>query len=234
MKKQTFTLIELLIVIAIISILAGMLMPALGKAKSQASLTQCLSNVKQVALGWHIYADDNNNWVFGGNRTEVVHNILKYCGESNYFGGWRASAWNTPNLQGHDIMECPKRKHTSFPQSGFAETDFGVNSHLGSVGKYAPWKRNLAYGEVLTSGQGSYFFRIDSVKYGSMIPFWMDGSGGNPFIAPDFGWRNIKADHGGVASVSFVDGHGETMAEYTLTRRLDAYGFYRSNEILPE
>ncbi len=56
-----FTLIELLVVIAIIAILAALLLPALTQAKQQAQSAECMSNSRQLMLGWFMYADDNNN-----------------------------------------------------------------------------------------------------------------------------------------------------------------------------
>jgi prepilin-type N-terminal cleavage/methylation domain-containing protein/prepilin-type processing-associated H-X9-DG protein len=61
MNQRGFTLIELLVVIAVIAVLIAILLPALGRAREAGRGTVCLSNMRQLSLGWHMYADASND-----------------------------------------------------------------------------------------------------------------------------------------------------------------------------
>src|SRR3954468_2260808 len=62
-RKHGFTLVELLVVIGIIAILVAVLLPALRKARESANTAACLSNLRQIGMAFHMYANENHGWL---------------------------------------------------------------------------------------------------------------------------------------------------------------------------
>jgi prepilin-type N-terminal cleavage/methylation domain-containing protein len=56
-----FTLLELAAALGIVAVLASLLLPALNQARVRGQTVQCLHNLRQLTLGWHLYADDHDD-----------------------------------------------------------------------------------------------------------------------------------------------------------------------------
>ncbi|MDE3099403.1 MAG: type II secretion system protein [Verrucomicrobiota bacterium] len=97
--RRGFTLIELLVVITIIAILAALLGPTLAAAKKRATLAVCLSNQKQLELGWQVYADDHHGYMVAGrcsDRTTWRIGCKSEGGGANAAITWNSLAQNAP------------------------------------------------------------------------------------------------------------------------------------------
>lgn len=142
-----FTLIELLIVIAIIAILAGMLLPALKKAREKSHQIACAGNIKQLGQGFNMYTDDFNGWYPCTAEQAFPNGSWCYL-ISPYAEGrnWVISGWISVNSSG--IFYCP-----------------GSKSEI-TTGPYAgTYQRN----QLLSYGYNVYFFDMAYISYNRKI-----------------------------------------------------------------
>ena len=85
MKNKRFTLIEVLVVVAIIGILASLLMPSLKKSRESARRAICLSNLKQHNIAIYLYTEDNDQYLpsnFSDPNNVFLKQIAVYMGTS--------------------------------------------------------------------------------------------------------------------------------------------------------
>ena len=117
---RAFTLLELLVVIAVITVLAALLLPVLAKGKASARTTYCLNNKKQLTLAWSLYASENRDCL--AFNTSDAGGPLPWAGNTaNWvFTGstWDADSWNT-NLAGvtsdTNASLAPYVSHSALP-----------------------------------------------------------------------------------------------------------------------
>lgn len=144
--KKAFTLIELLVVIAIIAILAAILFPVFAQAKAAAKKTVCLSNTKQFALGFLLYAGDNDDIYCGNTLLTVAAWQGAGFGLPNGFmdpaadQNWGAEVF--PYLKSLPLLVCPVAVPAAFPYSWGPGLNFNPlpAPQIRAIASTAPWR----------------------------------------------------------------------------------------------
>jgi prepilin-type N-terminal cleavage/methylation domain-containing protein/prepilin-type processing-associated H-X9-DG protein len=134
--KRGFTLIELLVVIAIIALLIGILLPSLSAARRSAKTVVCASNMRQIAIGWAIYAQDNRDIAIANRPARLGGDDVYFVGNGKkYRPRWLVSLGAAVQIYAFN-QPSPENVHQSF------------DNELLLCPQVADWtsERNSAYG----------------------------------------------------------------------------------------
>jgi prepilin-type N-terminal cleavage/methylation domain-containing protein/prepilin-type processing-associated H-X9-DG protein len=219
MKRRGFTLIELLVVIAIIAILAAILFPVFAQARDKARASSCLSNTKQQALAYHMYAQDYD-------ETTVM----------SYFGDWSPCCadrgghypWPKqlmPYVKNKGVFTCPSLSSANWdtlkdaygigPKYDFPSViGYGINWRMAGVSLARADKpaETVAIAETryYPPGHPSYnaswgWYLAHSHSREEAAPAWTDANG-RPWT---YGEVQTADRHQGGNNVAFMDGHSK-------------------------
>ncbi|MCW5557949.1 MAG: type II secretion system protein [Verrucomicrobiae bacterium] len=224
--RTGFTLIELLVVIAIIAILASLLLPVLGKARTRTQATQCMNNLRQVMLSWHMYAGDSNDRL-------VYNTVFETDLTKSWCTGWMQYQLSTPDntntllfskallglyFRNPKIFKCPGDPTRDVGNHLPRARTLSMNAFMGGFWDDTWWM------EVQDRmGTWRTYRRLSDIEQPDMrfvvadeCPNLNDGHLmhympiGTTQMPPDGTMDDCPASyHGGAGALSFADGHSE-------------------------
>jgi prepilin-type N-terminal cleavage/methylation domain-containing protein/prepilin-type processing-associated H-X9-DG protein len=226
-KKKAFTLIELLVVISIIALLIAILMPALNKAREQATGTVCLGNQKALVMAYLMYADENEDRVVGA-ETQVTNGLPPYTPLTPKTYAWvdmpsqadlptatvedkkdairRGHLW--PYLDAIDVFHCPGDRRELGPKVTFRSYSipYGLSAFVyGYPEKWAvtPAKKL----SQIKRPSSKYVFVEESDPRGINGGIWVvyPQKEERYWVDPLAIWHNNRS------TLGFADGHAEMM-----------------------
>lgn len=211
MKSQNnFTLMELLVVVAIIGILLAILQPSLIKVRQELKSSVCMSNLNQQGLAASLYSLDND-------RNYIISTPKKW---------WSRVLWDEGYLPANEnVMTCP-----SLPNEGWSNNwrkIYGVALDQG-VGQRPGWKKVLSNRRVhlpSVESPSEFFHYGDSAKNQQQ---WLFFYWSSYTIEQD-----IHTRHSGAANLWFIDGHVQRLKSGSLKKLGFVDGLTENHVLIP-
>jgi prepilin-type N-terminal cleavage/methylation domain-containing protein/prepilin-type processing-associated H-X9-DG protein len=217
-----FTLIELLVVIAIIGILAALLLPVLARTKLKATEAACLSNEKQIATAFLMYADENNDRIvpFADGGGFWAGHLVYFAGEtvdiaqSAAVNGLTAGNPLFRYCPNAGAFHCPgdvryKLQIGIPPNVGWAFDSYAKTQNVGgeSANNYDGAGETYTRMALMLSPSQTFTFLEQADQRGYNIGTWVIQWN---VVAGSFGWNDpVAMYHGNVSTCAFADGHAE-------------------------
>ena len=223
-NQKAFTLIELLVVIAIIAILAAMLLPALSRSKAKAQGTLCLSNLRQLQMGWFMYCDDNNGKIpqnIASNSGRLTSNPLQadaqpgepnaswVLGDVSVSPQWTNDLLIThgliyPYLTSVNVFKCPTAKNPSAP-SVIRNRSYSLNGWMNGIDSWNSVDINFTKVTQIALPPTMALVFVEENPGSINDGYWIQ----DPTKTTT--WIDSPAHyHNNSGSMSFVDGHSES------------------------
>ena len=196
--RAAFTLIELLVVVAIIAILAAILLPVFARARESARKTSCLSNLKQIGLGWMQYAQDYDEKVLPVSVSSPGK-VLYWWGSFDGATLRASEGLLQPYMKSAQIQACPSFDNKLRAALGL--TGYGYNYGYLTAGRSLAAIQSPA--ETLVMADSA---RLNTWSYASPT------LEGNTYIdRPSNNYPGLHARHNGTGNALFADGHAKAM-----------------------
>ncbi|MCS7090031.1 MAG: prepilin-type N-terminal cleavage/methylation domain-containing protein [Verrucomicrobiota bacterium] len=221
-RPAAFTLVELLITLAIVALLATLLLPALSRAKARALRAACLGNLRQLGFAWQLYADDNRDrlvpngyasadeirqirlWVLGATHRATTSYRMTLTNPACLTDpAWAAFA---PYLPHAAIYKCPTDKLVI---GGMPKIrSYALNAYMG-------WMLPPRSNELLLSTNHQNFLTLaqlaaaapsERLLFVDVAPEWLCHAAFGVAMAAVF-YQFPTAEHGSASPLSFADGH---------------------------